>query len=93
MASFKYASGSRSTPPTFSRPDPPAIRVKHYSIRTEEAYVKWIRRFIVFRGTRHPQELGRQEVEAFLTHPAVEGKVAATTQNQALNASFFLYRK
>jgi integron integrase len=84
-------------------PDPPrprfldqvrhAIRVKHYSIRTEEAYVQWIRRFIVFHGKRHPQELGRQEVEAFLTHLAVEGKVAAATQNQALNALVFLYRE
>jgi integron integrase len=67
--------------------------VKHYSIRTEEAYVQWIRRFIVFHGKRHPQELGRQEVEAFLTHLAVEGKVAASTQNQALNALVFLYRE
>lgn len=70
-----------------------AIRVKHYSIRKEEAYVQWIRRFIVFHGKRHPQELGRQEVEAFLTNLAVEGKVAAATQNQALNALVFLYRE
>lgn len=70
-----------------------AIRLKHYSIRTEEAYVQWIRRFIVFRGKRHPQELGREAVEAFLTHLAVDGKVAASTQNQALNALVFLYRE
>jgi integron integrase len=67
--------------------------VKHYSIRTEEAYVQWIRRFIVFHGKRHPKELGRKEVEAFLTHLAVDGKVAAATQNQALNALVFLYRE
>ena len=54
-----------------------AIRVKHYSMRTEEAYVQWIRRFIVFHGKRHPQELGREAVEAFLTCLAVDGKVAA----------------
>ena len=70
-----------------------AIRVRHYSIRTEEAYLQWIRRFIVFHGKRHPRELGREGVEAFLTHLAVDGKVAAATQNQALNALVFLYRE
>ncbi len=62
-----------------------AVRVRHYSIRTEEAYVQWVRRFIFFHNKRHPDELGCAEVEVFLTHLAVEGKVAAATQNQALN--------
>ncbi len=60
------------------------IRLKHYSIRTEEAYVNWIRRFILFHGKRHPREMGDTEIAAFLTHLAVEGHVAASTQNQAL---------
>jgi hypothetical protein len=68
------------------------IRLKHYSIRTEEAYVNWIRRFILFHDKRHPKEMGAKEVEAFLTHLAVEGHVAASTQNQALAALLFLYR-
>jgi integron integrase len=68
------------------------LRLKHYSIRTEEAYVNWIRRFILFHGKRHPQEMGAPEVEAFLTHLAVEGQVAASTQNQAFSALLFLYR-
>jgi len=66
------------------------IRVKHYSIRTEEAYVQWIKRFIFFHGKRHPREMGAREIEAFLTDLAVRGKVAASTQNQALNALVFL---
>lgn len=69
------------------------LRLKHYSIRTETQYLQWIRRFILFHGKRHPKDMGRQEVEAFLTHLAVEGKVAASTQNQALSALLFLYRE
>jgi integron integrase len=69
------------------------IRVKHYSIRTEEAYVQWIKRFIFFHGKRHPREMGAGEIEAFLTDLAVQRKVAAATQNQALNALLFLYRE
>jgi len=68
-----------------------AIRVRHLSIRTEKAYVGWIKRFIVFHGKRHPMELGEAEVAAFLTHLAVQGHVAASTQNQGLNALVFLY--
>lgn len=68
------------------------IRVKHYSIRTETQYVQWIRRFILFHGKKHPRDMGAPEVEAFLTHLAVEGNVAAATQNQALSALLFLYR-
>ena len=64
------------------------LRVKHYSIRTEQAYVDWIKRFIWFQGKRHPKDMGAQEVEAFLTHLAVKGRVSASTQNQAFNAEF-----
>ena len=67
------------------------IRVKHYSIRTEQAYVDWIKRFIVHFDKRHLRDLGAAEVEAFLTHLAVEGQVAASTQNQAKSATLFLY--
>ena len=66
------------------------LRLKHYSIRTEDSYVDWIRRFILFHKKRHPKDMGRAEVEAFLTHLAVEGNLAASTQNQALSALLFL---
>ena len=69
-----------------------AIRVRHYSIRTEQAYLGWIKRFILFHDKRHPNEMGEDEVVAFLTHLAVSGKVSASTQNQALNALVFLYK-
>ena len=69
------------------------IRLKHYSIRTEEAYVSWIRRYILFHNKRHPQAMGSQEIEAFLTHLAVKLNVAASTQNQALSALPFLYHE
>jgi len=69
------------------------LRVKHYSIRTEQTYVEWIKRYIFFHGKRHPQEMGAHEVEAFLTHLAVAGKVAASTQNQAKSALLYLYRE
>jgi len=68
------------------------IRMRHYSLRTEQAYVQWIRRFIRFHGLRHPREMGADEVRAFLEHLAIEGRVASATQNQALNALGFLYR-
>jgi integron integrase len=68
------------------------IRIRHYSIRTEQAYVQWIRRFIVFHGKRHPRELGADELTAFLSYLAIQRNVAASTQNQALNAILFLYR-
>ena len=70
-----------------------AVRVRHYSPSTEQAYVHWVRRFVLFAGKRHPRELGAAEVERFLTHLAVEARVAASTQNQALNALVFLYRE
>ena len=69
------------------------IRVKHYSIRTEDAYVQWIKRFIFFHGKRHPREMGAGEIETFLTDLAVQKQVAASTQNQALNALVFLYKQ
>jgi integron integrase len=69
------------------------IRFKHYSIRTEDSYVQWIKRFILFHGKRHPSEMGAVEVEAFLTHLAVVGNVAASTQNQARSAILFLYKE
>jgi integron integrase len=69
-----------------------AIRVRHLSIRTERAYVDWVRRFVLFHGKRHPVELGKAEIEAFLSHLAVVRRVSASTQAQALNALLFLYR-
>jgi integron integrase len=69
------------------------IRLKHYSIRTETQYVHWAKRYILFHHKRHPRDMGAAEVEAFLTHLAVEGQVAAATQNQALSALLFLYRE
>jgi integron integrase len=69
------------------------IRVKHYSIRTEQAYLDWIKRFIRFHGLRHPATLGAPQIEAFLTHLAVDRHVAAGTQNQAKSALLFLYRE
>ncbi len=69
-----------------------AIRVRHFSLRTEEAYVGWIRRFILFHRKRHPRDMGEAEVQAFLNHLAVRRKVSASTQSQALNALIFLYR-
>ncbi len=69
------------------------IRVKHYSIRTETAYVDWVRRFVNFHQRRHPRELGAEHVEAFLSYLAVQRNVAASTQNQAKSALLFLYKE
>jgi len=69
------------------------MRLHHYSLRTERAYLGWIRRFILANGRRHPRTMGAVEVERFLTTLAVEGGVAASTQNQALSALLFLYRE
>ena len=88
-----------STPP--EAPTPPRLldqlrarcRVKHYSLRTERAYLYWSRRFILANSKRHPRELGALEVEAFLSHLATHDNVAASTQNQALSALLFLYRQ
>jgi integron integrase len=70
-----------------------AMRLNHYAYRTEETYVQWIRRYILFHDKRHPKDMGRPEIEAFLTDLAVNQQVAASTQNQALNAILFLYHK
>ena len=69
------------------------MRVQHYAIRTEQAYIDWIRRFILFHEKRHPSEMGEKEVTAFLTHLTVHRNVAPATQGQALNALVYLYRK
>src|SRR6266853_1259182 len=69
-----------------------AMRLRHYSLRTEQTYLAWIRQFILFHGKRHPKEMGEVEVSAFLTHLAADRHVAASTQNQALSALLFLYR-
>ena len=87
--------------PLSSRPDKPrlldqvreTIRLKHYSPKTEDAYVGWIRRYIFFHGKRHPSEMGTDEVARFLSHLALEAHVAASTQNQAFNALLFLYQQ
>ena len=88
------------TPTPNPAPQPPrlldrvrhACRVRHYSIRTEDAYHDWCKRFILFHQKRHPQEMGSIEINQFLTHLAVVGKVAASTQNQAFSAILFLYK-
>jgi integron integrase len=89
-------------PPSEPAPAPPprrlldqvhdAIRARHYSRRTERAYAGWIRRFVLFHGKRHPEEMGEPEVTAFLSHLATRRRVSASTQNQALSALLFLYR-
>jgi len=68
------------------------MRTRHYSKRTEQTYVHWIKRFIFFHKKRHPVEMAEAEVNQFLTHLAVKEKVSASTQNQALSALLFLYR-
>ena len=69
------------------------LRTRHYSIRTEEAYIDWARRFILFHGKCHPRDMGVVEVEAFLSHLAVERHVSASTQNQAKAALLYLYKQ
>jgi len=69
-----------------------SLRRKHYSLRTEASYLAWIRRFILYQNKRHPRDMGSPEIEAFLTHLAIDRKVSAPTQNQALSALLFLYR-
>jgi integron integrase len=70
-----------------------AFRTRHYSFRTEESYIKWIRQFILFHDKRHPRNLGAAEIQQFLSHLAVDRNVAASTQNPALSALLFLYQK
>ena len=90
--------------PPLAKPVPPAgpprlldrvrcaIRTRHYSRHTEEAYAFWIRRFLAFQGMRHPDEMGSSEVASFLAHLATRRRVSASTQNQAFSAVLFLYR-
>jgi site-specific recombinase XerD len=70
-----------------------AIKARHYSPKTSEAYTRWIRRFILYHGKKHPKDLGGQEVSQFLSYLATDRRVAASTQNQALSAILFLYRE
>ena len=70
-----------------------SFRLHHYSYRTEESYLHWIRRFIVFNEKRHPREMGPDEIQRFLSDLATRGRVSASTQNQALSALLFLYKK
>ncbi len=70
-----------------------ALRIKHYSYRTEQAYLDWAKRYILFHGKRHPAEMGAPEIQQFLAHLAGEKRVSASTQNQALSALLFLYRE
>ena len=81
------------TPPKLLDQVRDRLRVKHYSIRTERAYVGWIKRYIIFHGKRHPSEMGKLELEAFLTSLAVQRNVSASTQTQALSALLFLYKE
>ena len=69
------------------------MRTRRYSLRTEQAYLDWIRCFILFHGKRHPRHMGEQEIVAFLTHLATKQNVSASTQNQALSALLFLYQQ
>ena len=69
------------------------LRVKHYSLRTEQIYVDWIKRFVWFHGKRHPKDMGAAEIETFLSNLAVERAVSASTQNQAKSALLFLYKE
>ena len=92
MASPNFDPAARPSGPKLLDQVRATLRVAHYAKRTEESYVDWIKRFILFHGKRHPREMGPEEVRAFLTHLAAAQKVAASTQNQALSALLFLYR-
>lgn len=87
------SSPSQNQPPRLLQQVRDCLCTLHYSYRTEQAYVYWIRYFIRYSGTRHPREMGKIEVERFLTALAVERRVSASTQNQALSAVLFLYQK
>ncbi len=101
--SFPLTKGGSVESNAASKPNPPSpkildrvrwhLRVKHYSLRTEELYVQWIRRFILFHQKRHPEQMGEEEIAAFLSHLAIDGHVAASTQNQAFSALLFLFSK
>ena len=86
-------SQSQLQPPRLLEQMRAVIRARHYSLRTEETYLSWVKRFILFHGKRHPRDMGAQEVQQFLAYLAVEGHVAASTQSQALSAILFLYQQ
>ncbi|MEW6745113.1 MAG: phage integrase N-terminal SAM-like domain-containing protein [Planctomycetota bacterium] len=86
------AGAHRNDPPRLREQVAAAIRTRHYSRRTVRRYWRWIRRFVLFHGTRHPRELGAAEISRFLSHLALVKHVSASTQNQALAALLFLYR-
>ena len=88
----KNSTTEPSSPPKLLEQVRARLRVKHYSIRTERSYVDWIKRFIWFHGKRHPKDMGAPELEAYLSHLAVDRNVSASTQNQAKSALLFLYR-
>ena len=88
----KWAPGPRPKQKLLDRAQA-IIRLKHYSMRTAHAYLNRMRRYILFHHKRHPQEMGPAEIETFLTHLAMAGNVARSTQNQAFNALLFLYRE
>src|SRR5215208_7079860 len=90
FAAFQVAEGPRS--PKLLDVFRDTLRVKHYSARTEDTYVAWVRNFILFHDKRHPREMGVEEIGQFLTHLAAEKDVSASTQNQAFSAVLFLYR-
>src|SRR6266516_4079007 len=92
MSSFLPAAPKQSKPKLLDQVRQ-LMRLRHYSLRTEEAYVGWIRRYILFHGKRHPNELDEKDVSDFLSSLAIKGRVAASTQNQALNALLFLYKE
>ena len=91
MANSPLPNASETKPPKLLDQVAAKMRLLHYSIRTERAYRDWITRYILFHDKRHPREMGAAEIESFLTNLAVEGKVAASIQNQAFSAILFLY--
>src|SRR3989442_12299064 len=84
---------SQLHPPRLMEQMRTVIRARHYSLCTEETYLSWVKRFILFHGKQHPRDMGVQEVQQFLAYLAVEGHVAASTQSQALSAILFLYQQ
>jgi integron integrase len=92
-AGVEMESAASGRPPRLLDRVRDALRVRHRSPRTVEAYVRWVRRYVLFHEKRHPSELGAEAIREFLTHLAVEGRVSASTQNQALAALVFLYRE
>ena len=87
------APGAEARPPTLLEQLRTHLRTRHYSIRTETAYIDWVRRFILYHNKRHPREMGADEVGAFLSHLAVDRQVSASTQNQAKAALLYLYKQ